>query len=114
MGDVRRLLRIALAVLAALPAGALASSSPIHWESYLPDFPPRGPLPHAVPGCPKPTLRCIDVEIRTMRRMQVKLGCDHRAVFDTTYLTLTKALRREVVRRPSKIADLRYLYTEDA
>src|SRR3954468_9187737 len=112
---MRRWAAIMTAVALALPAAAGAASSPIHWESYLPDFPPKGPLPGAVPGCKKPSIKCIDSEIRTMRRWQVKLGCDHRAVFDTTYLTLTKYLRREVaLGKDSKIRDLKYLYTEDA
>lgn len=111
---MRRLLAIAVLSLLALPAGAQAASSPIHWESYLPDFPPKGPQPGAVPGCRKPALKCIDVEIATMARLQKQLRCDHRAVFDTTYLVLTRQLRKEAVKRPSRIKDLKYLYTEDA
>lgn len=111
---MRRLLLVVVLALLAVPAGAGAASSPVHWESYLPDFPPSGPQPGPVPGCQKPTIRCIDVEIREMKRLQRAFGCDHRAVFDTTYLVLTQHLRREAVRRPSKIRDLRYLYTEDA
>jgi hypothetical protein len=50
-----------------------------------------------------------------MRGWQAKLGCDHRAVFDTTYLVLTQYLRKEVARgKRSRIKDLKYLYTEDA
>ena len=103
-------------LVAGLPAGvAGAASSPVHWESYLPDFPPQGPRPGAVPGCKTPTIRCIDREIATMRRWQKRLGCDHRAVFDTTYLVLTRFLRREAaLGKRSRIKDLRYLYTEDA
>src|SRR3954451_1336147 len=118
MPGVRRVLAIVAVVMgatAALPSAAGAASSPIHWESYLPDFPPTGPHPGAVPGCKKPSIKCIDGEIRTMRRWRGKLGCDHRAVFDTTYLVLTRYLRREVaLGRDSKIRDLKYLYTEDA
>lgn len=111
---VRRLLLVALLALFAVPAGAGAASSPVHWESYLPDFPPAGPQPGAVPGCATPTIRCIDGEIRQMERYQQRFGCDHRAVFDTTYLVLTRYLRAEALRRPSKVRDLPYLYTEDA
>ncbi|MDX6664921.1 MAG: hypothetical protein QOG68_1127, partial [Solirubrobacteraceae bacterium] len=68
----------------------------------------------AVPGCKKPKLACIDGEIRTMARLQKQFGCDHRAVFDTTYLVLTRALRRTVVNRPRLLLDKPYLYTEDA
>ena len=114
MAIVRRLLLVALSVLLALPAGAGAAASPIHWESYLPDFPPGASQPGAVPGCRTPKPRCIDAEIRRMRRAQKRLGCDHRAVFDTTYLVLTRYLRDETLRRPSRIRDLSFLYTEDA
>ena len=38
-----------------------------------------------------------------MRRWQKRLGCDHRAVFDTTYLVLTRYLRAAA----GKIAFLR-------
>jgi hypothetical protein len=111
---VRRLLLAALLTVLVVPAGASAASSPVHWESYLPDFPPRGPQPGPVPGCHRSSLRCIDGEIRQMHRWQQRLGCDHRAVFDTTYLVLTRQLRIAAVARPSKIRDLRYLYREDA
>jgi hypothetical protein len=111
---MRRWATIIAAVGLALPAAAGAASSPVHWESYLPDMPPVGPKPGAVPGCKKPTIKCIDREIATMRRWQKKLGCDHRAVFDTTYLVLTRYLRVAAAHRPSKINDLKYLYTEDA
>lgn len=100
----------------ALPAGAAASADPnIHWESYLPDFPPtNGPQPHAVPGCRQPTIGCIDREIRHMTRVQQRYGCDHRAVFDTTYLVLTKTLRQTVVDQPHLFSDPKYLFYEDA
>ncbi|MFL5846075.1 MAG: DUF5995 family protein [Solirubrobacteraceae bacterium] len=111
---MRRLLPMVVLAVLALPGAASGASSPVHWESYLPDFPPNGPQPGAVPGCKKPTIRCIDGEIRQMKRTQKALGCDHRAVFDTTYLVLTQELRREAVARPSKIRDLKYLYSEDA
>ena len=111
---------IVLLVLALLvPAcGAGASPSPdpgIHWESYLPDFPPvNGPQPGSVPGCRKPSIRCIDTEIRKMRAAQKRFGCDHRGVFATTYLTLTLALKDAVRKQPNLFMHKPYLYTEDA
>ena len=107
---------VAVALLAPA-AAAHASPSPdpgIHWESYLPDFPPVGPQPGSVPGCQKPSLKCIDTEIRKMRAFQKRFGCDHRGVFDTTYLELTKALRRAVVQQPNLFLHKPYLFTEDA
>jgi hypothetical protein len=106
-----------LVLLAVCPAGAAAAGSPdpgVHWESLLPDFPPTGPQPGAVPGCRRPTVRCIDTEIGKMRAAQRRFGCDHRGVFDTTYLELTLGLRRDLRAHPHRFADRRYLYTEDA
>jgi hypothetical protein len=110
---------IVLAVLALLVGACAAQASPspdpgIHWESYLPDFPPVGPQPGHVPGCQKPSLKCIDTEIRKMRAAQKRFGCDHRGVFDTTYLELTLALRDAVVKQPNLFINKGYLFTEDA
>lgn len=111
---------LALVAIVALPAPAWAGpgGSPdpgIHWESYLPDFPPAdGPQPHAVPGCRRSTVRCIDTEVRNLRGWQRRFGCDHRGVFATTYLELTRQLRDTLRTRPDMFADKHYLYTEDA
>ena len=43
-----------------------------------------------------------------------QLGCDHRAVFDTTYLELTQGLRATLDTDPGLIRYPDYLYTEDA
>jgi hypothetical protein len=59
-------------------------------------------------------MRCIDVEVARLRRLQRRLGCDHRAVFATTYLELTKTLRRVLRERPDFLRYPRYLYVEDA
>jgi hypothetical protein len=103
-------------VLLALGAAALmagpAQAQTIHWESVLPDAPPSGPQHGPVPQCRKATIRCIDVQLKAMRRLQRQLGCDHRAVFTTTYITLTEQLRAAAVARPSKFLDLPYLYRE--
>jgi hypothetical protein len=113
----------AIALLAVLvaslnaAASAAASSDPanVQWEEFLPALPSSNEVqPHAVPFCRKATVRCIDTEIKRMRRMQARLGCDHRAVFDTTYLELTLELRRTLRARPHFFADPRYLYREDA
>lgn len=114
---MRRLLLaavVAVTALSALPAAAGAASLPLHWESALPDAPPAGPEPRAAPGCRRATIRCIDSQLRAMRRLQRALGCDHRAVFTTTYLVLTQEIRRAAARRPSIFRDLPYLYREVA
>ena len=96
---------------------AAASSDPanIPWESYLPPLPsPNRPQPHAVPYCRAPRLSCIDTELRRLRSAQRRLGCDHRGVFATTYLELTRVLRATVRHDPRFFRYPRYLYTEDA
>ena len=85
------------------------------WPDLLPAFPTAAnPQPGPVPGCEEPSLRCIDLEITRMRDLRRRLGCDHRAVFATTYLVLTRTLRATLRASPSFFADPRYLYTEDA
>jgi hypothetical protein len=59
-------------------------------------------------------VRCIDVEVARLRRVQRRWGCDHRAVFATTYLELTKTLRRVLRERPQFLRYPKYLYVEDA
>jgi hypothetical protein len=49
-----------------------------------------------------------------MTALRDQLGCDHRAVFATTYLELTKELLRTVVAEPHFFRYPHYLYTEDA
>jgi len=43
-----------------------------------------------VPRCSQAGFSCIDDTLRHMERLQRKLGCDHRGVFATTYLILTR------------------------
>jgi hypothetical protein len=115
-----RLATVLVAVTAAVLAcagAAVASSDPANlpWETYLPAMPsPNRPQPHAVPYCRTPRIGCIDTELRRLRGAQRALGCDHRAVFATTYLELTRTLRTTLRREPRFFRYPRYLYTEDA
>ena len=59
-------------------------------------------------------MKCVDTEIRRLRNAQRRLRCDHRAVFATTYLQLTRTLRATLRSRPHFFRWPRYLYTEDA
>jgi len=111
--------RIALALLAALAVGSSAWGSDhpanVHWERFLPALPsPTEIQPRSVPHCRRATMRCIDVEVRRLRRAQRRWGCDHRAVFATTYLELTKTLRRVLREQPGFLRYPKYLYVEDA
>ncbi len=115
--------RITLFAAATLTIGALAgSSSPaavpdVPWSSLLPALPSSNDVqPRPVKGCRKPTVRCVNVEVRKLRKLRNRLGCDHRAVFATTYLELTKQIRDDIRSGFVKhnLRSPRYLYTEDA
>jgi Family of unknown function (DUF5995) len=103
---------VALATCAA-PARASQDPNP-PWPQLLPPFPVSattqpGPQAH----CRRATMRCIDVNIRRLRLARDRFGCDHRAVFATTYLELTKQLRDDMRRNPHLFRDRRYLIYED-
>jgi hypothetical protein len=119
--------RVRLATLVCLVVGAFAcASSPAvadsllvpntNWTALLPPLPgtPNQPQPGPVPNCETPDVGCIDTEIERMTELRDQLGCDHRAVFATTYLELTKEIRRFIDTDAAKFQDLNYLYTEDA
>jgi hypothetical protein len=115
---VRTLIALAAAAVVALPAStadAQLSYPGIPWTNLLPPLPsPNEPQPGPVPNCRNASIKCITVEIRRLRRVQDRFGCDHRAVFATTYLTLTKVLKRMLNEGAPTLDDRRYLYTEDA
>ncbi|HEY2636122.1 MAG TPA: DUF5995 family protein, partial [Solirubrobacteraceae bacterium] len=105
------------ALLGAATVARAATPPPIQvpWTTYLPAGPgPTSPQPHAVPYCRYGRVSCVQTELRRLTRLRDRLGCDHRAVFATTYLELTRELYREVRRHPHLFAHPRYLYYEDA
>ncbi len=115
----KRSLAIALALLtaaAACAAGTAAARVPnLNWTALLPPLPsPVKPQPGPVTRCRRPSSACVATEIRRMRRLQRRLGCDHGGVFATTYLELTRTLRRMLASHPHLFRHPRYLYTEDA
>jgi hypothetical protein len=102
----------ATAVLGAPAAHASQDPNP-PWPQLLPPFPVSAHnQPRPLPGCRKATMRCIDVMIRRMQRAQDRFGCDHRAVFATTYLTLTKAIRTAMTGDRRLFRDRRYLFRQ--
>jgi hypothetical protein len=114
--------RLAIATLAAAAAvGAGASSSSaevidVPWTELLPPLETASnPQPRPVPNCRVAKPKCVRVTIERLRRLRNDLGCDHRAVFATTYLELTKQIRDDIraglVRRD--MIDPGYLYAED-
>jgi hypothetical protein len=120
-GYVRRAALVVLVVgaFACVPSAAPANSLLVpntNWTALLPPLPgtPTDVQPGPVPNCEVPSVGCIDTEIQRMTELRDRLGCDHRAVFATTYLELTKEIRRFVDTDASALKDLNYLYTEDA
>ena len=98
-------------------SGARAEAVNIPWSELLPPLPSSNDAqPHAVPHCKQGRPRCVDTEIKRLRRLRNRLGCDHRAVFATTYLELTKQLRRDMraglIKR--ELISPKYFYYEDA
>jgi Family of unknown function (DUF5995) len=122
MGGRARLAALIAIVVGAIACGsapALADSLLVpntNWTALLPPLSgtPNQPQPGPVPNCETPSIDCIDTEIERMTELRDRLGCDHRAVFATTYLELTKEIRRFVESDPGALQDLNYLYTEDA
>jgi hypothetical protein len=121
------LVGVAVAVLAA-PAAASSAADPISIPIPIPDWTgPNIPWPQALPPmdvpndvqpgpqarCRDATLACIDDTLSIMRRLRSQLGCDHRVIFDTTYLMLTEVYRKTVVDDPHFFQDNGYLTYED-
>ena len=106
----------ALAATGALaPAGATAAVPGVPWTNLMPPLPsPNQERPKKVRHCPEPTLECVRVQIRRMQRLQGRLGCDHRAVFTTTYLTLTRQLKKTLKADPHFFRFEKYFFQEDA
>ena len=95
------------AFLLAAPAHAQEYANP-PWPNLLPPFPVASDAqPGPMPGCRRGRIACVDRTMRKMERLQARLGCDHRGVFATTYLTLTRQLRGAIAGGTFK--DKRYL-----
>jgi hypothetical protein len=107
---------VVLAVTVGVGVPALAAPPPgVPWTEYLPALPsPPQTHPNRVAHCKRAKLRCVRVQIRRMRELQARLGCDHRAVFATTYLELTRGLRDALVADPGMLAWPKFFFREDA
>jgi Family of unknown function (DUF5995) len=107
----------ALAFAGIAPAAPAQIAPPnTDWTSLLPARPgnPLQPQPGSYPFCEQPSIACVDAAMERLRALRERFGCDHRGVFATTYLELTRELRRRLDRDPGLFADPGYLYTEDA
>jgi hypothetical protein len=108
---------LAASALALVVAPASSEVPNLEWTALLPPIPTsHNPQPGPVSTCKKPSPGCIHAQIRRLRAARDSWGCDHRAVFATTYLTLTKQLFSDVKSGLVKdtFIDPDYLYTEDA
>jgi hypothetical protein len=122
MGGIRRGTTLALACVALLafaPGSASGDSLLVpntNWTALLPPAPttPTEPQPGPVPYCEVQSIDCINTTVQRLRSLRDSLGCDHRAVFATTYLELTKAILGLLQDQPDIVRDPGYLYTEDA
>lgn len=107
---------LAVAALAGGAAGAAtAGGGGVNWVEHLPPVAGSNEVqPGPVANCKRPKPRCIRRVVKRLRRAQRRFGCDHRAVFATTYLVLTQTFRETLRRQPDLVADRKYLFTEDA
>lgn len=108
-----------VAAVCAVGAGGVAFAADdggdVNWVQTLPPVDVSGDVqPGPVAHCKKPKLKCVRVTIRRMRDLQSRLGCDHRAVFATTYLTLTETYYELLLDQPDFVEDRKYLFTEVA
>jgi hypothetical protein len=114
-----RPLRIAAAIGLIATVGAVGSAPSaasdwpnLPWTDLLPPAPSSSDVqPGPVKHCRKAKQRCIKGVIKRLRETQNRLGCDHRAVFATTYLQLTKQLA-VALRDPDFFDYRRYLLTQ--
>ena len=123
MGWTGRRLGVALAIAVITAVGALgpADGSANHRDLVIgpanlvaPIEIPRRPRPGPVPGCRHASLRCVSATVRRLKALEERLGCNHRAVFATTYRVLTQVALETVRKNPRFLRYLNYFYFQDA
>jgi putative cell wall-binding protein len=96
---------VMLSVLAA-PASADHGGASVGASSQLPALPTeQTPPEQAAERCGSDGVRCIREVEQTLREVEQYYGCDHRAVFATTYRLLTRELHRQLERDPDFFDD---------
>ena len=113
LGACLTLLGVTL-VLGASPAAAQTSELPLlppgGFPGLLPPFPTsNNPQPGPVPNCSRASVACVESLIARMRSLRDRLGCDHRAVFLTTYLTVTEETLHSLRQQPPFYDDNEWL-----
>jgi hypothetical protein len=119
MGRRGRLSILVVAIALVVASSARADSLLVpntNWTALLPPAggTPADVQPGPVPTCEEPSIACIDTQTDRLQALRDRLGCDHRGVFATTYLELTKVIRQLLDDDPTIVADRDYLYSEDA
>jgi Family of unknown function (DUF5995) len=99
-----------------MASGASSATVPnLPWTELLPPLPSPSQTERVkVKRCRKARLKCVRVQIERMKRLRDRLGCDHRAVFATTYLTLTRQLLKAVKANPHFFRQPKFFFREDA
>jgi hypothetical protein len=107
---------LAFGGLAATAAGRSTHPANVNWPAFLPAMSSTAAIqPGKVPFCRKATARCVDEQVKRMKRAQRDFRCDHRAVFATTYLELTRQYRSDLsAGMRDQLMDVKYLYREVA
>jgi hypothetical protein len=110
----RRLLVASALAAAALAGTALAAAPYFPWPSALPPLPTaRNPQPGPLPGCRRPSIRCVDRNLARLNRIVSKLGCDHVGVFATTYQQTTKTVRASLIAHRPRFSDAGWIIDID-
>ena len=106
---------LALAVLAP-PASAdhRGHPAPPGWTEALPGLSPaQQPQPAPVRGCRKLRARCLKDVIARLDGLRARFGCDHRALFATTYGIVTEQALLALRERPRLLRFPRWLVAQD-
>ena len=113
-GERARRRSVQVSAAAALACTILALASP--GALAQPAAPPVGanPQPHPVARCAKAGLPCIEDTLRHMERLQRKLGCDHRGVFASTYLILTREFDEVLREQPDFFRHRAWMIYQDS
>jgi hypothetical protein len=107
----------ALTLLGGLTAGAASGAAVpnLPWTELLPPLPSPSQTDRVkVKHCRKASMKCVRVQIKRMKRLRGRLGCDHRAVFTTTYLKLTQQARKTLKADPGFFEQPKFFFREDA
>jgi hypothetical protein len=108
----------ALVAVAVLAPGARADHdgypAPPGYTEHLPGLSEaQQPQPGPVRGCRKLRLRCLKQVVARLDAIRARFGCDHRALFATTYRIVTEEARVGLKREPGLIDDHRWLVAQD-